>query len=286
MSARWITLASGSAGNASYLECAGRGVLIDIGLGPRQLTKRLHSVEVGWEQVSAVVLTHTHGDHWDTKTLALLRELQLPLYCHTSHRRELQLRAAEAFQELQFAQLVTGYDAGSVFSPLAGLAFRPLRLSHDGGPTFGFRIDGAVAPQEKTWSVGYVADLGCWDSALVGALTDVDLLALEFNHDVDLQRASRRPHWLKARVLGDFGHLSNVQAAHLLRACLKQSSGARLRHVVQLHLSRDCNRPELAAAAASEVLAQCGHTVSLQTAQQGCAGDAIWLSDVVATASA
>src|SRR5262249_46907182 len=159
----------------------------------------------------------------------LLRELRLPLFCHPSHRRELQLRATEIFQELQFARLVETYDAGQPFWPLEGFSFRPLRLSHDGGPTFGFRIDGSDAAQGSSWSIGYIADLGSWDGALVRAVADVDLLALEFNHDVDLQRASRRPGWLKARVLGDFGHLSNVQAAHLLGACLRQSASGRLR---------------------------------------------------------
>lgn len=277
MAARWITLASGSGGNASYLDINGRGLLIDFGLSPRQLSLRLASAGIGWGQVAAVVLTHTHSDHWNPRACERLLELQLPLYCHPVHRREMQLRATDVFQEMQFANLVQSYDAGRAFSPFDGVRLMPLRVSHDGGPTFGFRIDGAANGRGAPWAIGYMADLGSWDGTLAQSLADLDLLAIEFNHDVELQRASRRPDWLKARVLGDFGHLSNVQAAHLLRACLRHSAPGRLRHVVQLHLSRDCNRPELAAAAAHDVLGDWAHPVAVQTAMQDVAGTPIYL---------
>src|SRR5262249_15557877 len=117
-------------------------------------------------------------------------------------------------------------------------------------------------------SLAYLADLGCWDAALVQALRDVDLLALEFNHDVEMEYASGRQPSLIARVLGDEGHLSNVQAAGLLREVLRLSAPGRLRHVVQLHLSRDCNHPTLAATAARKILAAVAHPVEVHTASQ------------------
>jgi hypothetical protein len=122
-----------------------------------------------------------------------------------------------------------------------------------------------------------VADLGCWDQHLARALADVDLLALEFNHDVALEYASGRQARLIARVLGDEGHLSNVQAAALLREVLRLSAPGRLRHVVQLHLSQECNRPHLAAAAARAVLAELSHAPELHTAHQDCPGPALHL---------
>ena len=92
-------------------------------------------------------------------------------------------------------------------------------------------------------ALAYAADLGSWQDDVARRLADVDLLALEFNHDVYLQRSSGRSPRLIARCLGDHGHLSNVQAAALVRHVLTLSEPGRLRHVVQLHLSRDCNRP-------------------------------------------
>ena len=94
------------------------------------------------------------------------------------------------------------------------------------------------------------------------------MLALEFNHDVDLEQDSGRLPSLIERVLGDDGHLSNQQAAALLEEILRRSSSGRLRHLVQLHLSRDCNRPLLAAQAARALLAGLAPHVAVHTARQ------------------
>src|SRR5260370_1255733 len=79
-------------------------------------------------------------------------------------------------------------------------------------------------------------DLGCWQPDLARALADVDILALEFNHDVGMEYARGRSPRLIMRVLGDEGHLSNAQAAGLLREVVRLSEPGRLRHLVQLHL--------------------------------------------------
>ncbi len=99
----------------------------------------------------------------------------------------------------------------------------------------------------RSLALGYLADLGTWSEELASAVADVELLALEFNHDEVLERTSGRGASLIARVLGDEGHLSNNQATEFVRAVIARSSEPRLRHLVQLHLSRECNRPELRA---------------------------------------
>src|SRR5258705_385728 len=104
------------------------------------------------------------------------------------------------------------------------------------GDGFGVWIDVGLGPRQLASGL---ADLGVWDDALADALADVELLAVEFNHDVAMQYASGRPRMLIDRVLGDDGHLSNAQAAELVRAVMARSAAGRLRHVVQLHLSRE-----------------------------------------------
>jgi hypothetical protein len=141
-------------------------------------------------------------------------------------------------------------------------------VRHDGGETFGFRLDGPPDLFGRAAGIGYAADLGTWDEALVDAFTDVDLLAIEFNHDVALEERSNRPAHLIARVLGEEGHLSNDQAAELLRAILARSSPGRLQHLVQLHLSRDCNRPALARRVAQNLLREHDFAVRVHTAEQ------------------
>jgi phosphoribosyl 1,2-cyclic phosphodiesterase len=267
MPLQFTVLASGSAGNASLLEADGFGLLLDAGLGPHQLAGRLAAVGASWQSVHAVLLTHTHSDHWRDTTLAHLRRRRIPLYCHADHSPALSAFGS-AFAGLLADDLVRLYRAGEELPLAAGLCCRPLPLRHDGGPTFGFRFEGRRDLFGEGARLGYAADLGSWTAELAEALADVDLLALEFNHDVGLERSSGRSPYLIARVLGEEGHLSNEQAAALLREVLHRSTPGRLRQLVQLHLSRDCNRPHLAAEVARMALTAHPHPVAVHTASQ------------------
>lgn len=266
---RFTVLASGSSGNSSLLEIDGFGLLLDIGLGPRQLASRLISCGRSWQNVQAVLLTHTHGDHWNTRTLAALLAKRIPLYCHDEHRSVLEeISPPGLVAALLGARLLRTYREGEELVFAGALACLPLAVRHDSGPTFGFRIRGPADLFGSAWSIGYAADLGCWDSALAGSLLDVDLLAIEFNHDVAMQRSSGRHPLLIRRVLGDDGHLSNIQAAELLRHTLVNSLLRQPRHIVQLHLSRQCNHPRLAVEAAQAVLDDLGLAIPIHTASQ------------------
>lgn len=265
---RFTVLASGSKGNASLLELDDCGILIDVGLGPRILASRLAAVRASWHKIRAVVLTHTHSDHWNDRTLAQLRQLRIPFYCHASHHATLSLYSSSAFAALKAHKLIHDYEPGEEFSPATGIRCRPLPLSHDSVSTFGFRFEQKTNNGCRPVALAYAADLGTWTVELARDLTDVDMLALEFNHDEILEKTSGRSAQLIARVLGDYGHLSNSQAAGLVREVMSRSAPGRLRHLVQLHLSRECNRPILAAEAARMALAEWADTISVHTAAQ------------------
>jgi phosphoribosyl 1,2-cyclic phosphodiesterase len=279
MGLRFTVLASGSGGNASLIETPGFGVLIDLGLGPRQLAVRLDAVGLSWASVQAVLLTHTHSDHWKDASLRHLLRRRIPLYCHPGHHTVLRTYSA-TFPALESAGLVHSFAADTSWSLTPSLLCRPLSVRHDGGATFGFRFESSPNLFGRTEALAYAADLGCWDDSLVSHLADVDLLAVEFNHDVGMQYSSGRTPRLIARVLGDDGHLSNAQAADLLRAVLERSEAGRLRHLVQLHLSRDCNRPNLAREAARQVLEALQCSAELHTADQDVPGSPLSLQPV------
>lgn len=253
MSGRFTVLASGSSGNAALLEAPGFGLLIDCGIHPRMLTDRLRSINASWSGIHAVLLTHTHGDHWKDLTLADCRSRKIPLYAHAAHLNELST-AAPSFDPLHKARLTNTFEADRPWHITPGVRVRAIRVSHDSEPTFAFRID-RVDGSGVLWSIGYASDLGCGSMELIEAFAGIDLLALEYNHDLRLERLSRRPQFLIDRVLGDQGHLSNGQAAELTAAIAARSGEGVFRHLIQLHLSRECNRPELAAAAGRAVLA-------------------------------
>jgi phosphoribosyl 1,2-cyclic phosphodiesterase len=276
MTGRFTVLASGSAGNAALIQVNGFGLLVDCGLHPRTLTARLREAGASWDAVNAVILTHIHGDHWKDRTLAGLCGGRIPLYAHRNHLDHLST-AAMAFAALRRARLTREYAADRPLELMAGLAVRPLPVSHDADPTFAFRIDW-TDPHGLGWSIGYASDLGCGTPELIEHLAGVDVLALEFNHDVRLERRSRRPKFLIDRVLSDSGHLSNEQAGELAAAVVERSAHRPPAHLVQLHLSRECNRPELAAKAGRAAVAALNGHVELITTSQHVAARTIVLA--------
>src|SRR4051812_14005877 len=112
MALRFTVLASGSAGNAALVEAGEGGVLLDAGLGPRLLAGRLAAVGASWASVHAVVLTHTHSDHWRDPTLKHLLRRGVPLWCHPGHHADL-LAWSPAFAALRDAGLVRAFDPGT-----------------------------------------------------------------------------------------------------------------------------------------------------------------------------
>jgi len=282
---RFTVLASGSSGNASLVQSAGFGVLIDVGLGPRQIGSRLAQVGLSWSAVQAVLLTHTHTDHWKEATLLHLHRYKIPLWCHDGHHTVLRTYS-DGFLALHAAGLVRSFEPNEEFELSPNLRCRPLPVRHDGGATFGFRLESNGDLFGHGGAIGYVADLGCWDEALAAQLADVDLLAVEFNHDVAMQQSSGRAQRLIQRILGEEGHLSNAQAAALVRAVIECSTAGRLRHLVQLHLSRECNRPALAREAARMLLEELEITIGLHTAEQDATSVALNVNAAVPCAQA
>ncbi len=275
MMGRFTVLASGSSGNAALLETDGYGLLIDCGIHPRTLTARLREVGSCWEKIRAVILTHTHGDHWKEHMLADLRSRGITLYAHAQHHDQL-ATLTPAHEPLRQARLTRVYNDGFAFGPAPGLTVRPIRVSHDAEPTFAFRLDQHDA-HGLAWSVGYASDLGCASPELIEAFAGVDVLALEYNHDVRLERRSRRPRSLIERVLSDQGHLSNDQAAEVTAAIAGRSGDGFPSHVVQLHLSRECNRPELASESGRACLAALEPRAEVITARQDVSAKTIQL---------
>ncbi|MGL4422277.1 MAG: MBL fold metallo-hydrolase, partial [Gemmataceae bacterium] len=244
----WTILGSGSAGNASFLQTTPTsGVLVDCGLGPRILGDRLRAIGLSWAYVRAVILTHTHGDHWCRASLMQLHRYRIPLFAHARHHEQLDLASLE-HPMLAKNQLLRTYDQDRPVELLPALHATPVRVSHDADPTFALRFDG------PGFRLGIVSDTGTITPSVIEAFEGVDLLGVEFNHDVQLQQSSRRPSHLIRRVLGDHGHLSNLQAAEFCQ----RVGGPRLQGIVQLHLSRECNLPSLAAAAAEAIRPHAG----------------------------
>jgi phosphoribosyl 1,2-cyclic phosphodiesterase len=242
MSIELCVLGSGSAGNSSLLRINGSPILIDAGFGPRAIRKRLAGTGVDPGDLRAVLLTHLDRDHFKPTWLPNLLQHRIPLYLAERHLRALyhgDPARTHLARQLHHAGLLRTFK-GQPFQldhDLPATA-QPIHLAHDQTGTVGYLL------RNGEHRLGYATDLGRVPPALLDAFTDVDLLAIESNYDRDMELASDRPAMLKRRVTGGRGHLSNDEAQAAIRRIFDRSTRPP-RHVVLLHLSRQCNCPRL-----------------------------------------
>jgi len=236
---RFRVLGSGSDGNATLVEGGGARVLLDAGLGPRQLAERLQSAGVDPGSLDAVFVSHEHGDH-ARGAAAFARKWGVRLASTAGTFRAAGIEAAA------LPGLVS-LEPGEVLA-LHGMCVRALSVPHDAARPVAF----VVSVGETT--LGHATDLGHLSRGLVQAFHACHALLVESNYDPALLRDGPYPWSLKERILGPFGHLSNDDASRLLERGL----GEHCRRVVLAHLSRRNNHPELVLASAEQALERGG----------------------------
>jgi len=225
-----IVLGSGSSGNTAVLRAGDTAVLIDAGLSAKKTLARLAAVGIQPEHVSAVLLTHEHGDHASGLPV-LLRSLRCPVYATRLTADEVRSQ-----DERNSAAEWRLFATGSTFR-LESLEVTAFSVPHDASDPVGFTI------RHESLSIGILTDLGHINHSVVHHVTGVDCLFVEANHDEGLLRAdTKRPFSIKQRIMSPHGHLSNRAAADLA----VRARTPRLRHIVLGHLSRDCNTADLA----------------------------------------
>ena len=236
MSIEVCVLASGSMGNCSVVRTPSGVLLIDAGIGPRTAAKRLDGTGVRVRDIRAICLTHLDSDHFRPSWLGTVLNHGIQIFCHRSRVDDVLERLDHDAAE----RLVVGFD--QEFHPLDGVKCRAIPLAHDRAGSHGFVLDGFHC------RIGWATDLGRVPRELHEHFVSLDLLALESNYDPEMQLNSARPWFLKNRIMGGAGHLSNAQAyetiCRILDRCQRQ--GRRLpHHIVLLHRSRECNCPKL-----------------------------------------
>lgn len=221
-------LGSGSAGNCAYLETSQARVLVDAGFSLRQIRKRLATIGRTPENLTAIFVTHEHSDH--IQGLAQLgQKLRIPIYCNRPTKEAIEY-------QLQSKLECRLFSTGAAFD-LEDLSVETFSIPHDAQDPVGFLLKTAHG------NIGFLTDLGHATKLALERVRRANVLVLESNHDVKLlQDCPHRPWSLKQRILGRHGHLSNEAAAD----AAEQIMSADLRHLYLGHLSRECNRPQLA----------------------------------------
>ena len=247
------TFASGSSGNAALLSHGDTHILIDMGISCRRVSQSLAALGLSFRDLTAVCITHEHADHisgLDT----FVKKNRTPILCSAGTARQLSYRIAGIEALLRPLSSHAPLDVGS-------LRMTSFSISHDVSDGSGFRFDCCDG------SVGIITDTGYITEEAHAALLGSDLLLLESNHDVESVRSGPYPYYLKDRILGVCGHLSNDAAAHF--ACEAAAGGTR--QIVLAHLSSENNTPAMALNAVGRRLEAAGYTGELTVAPRSCA---------------
>ena len=237
------TLASGSSGNCLLVRGGGSQVLVDAGISCRRIVTALRQLGVDPRALDGVLITHEHSDHI-AGLATLTKQYRLPVYASRGTGWELCRRIA--FLE----DLLRPFESGAAFQ--AGeLEVTSFPTPHDAAQSVGYVLFHGEKRAAVATDLGYVPPEVEW------AVRGADLLVCEANHDVEWLQSGPYPYPLKARILGDRGHLSNEAGAELAWTAVE--GGART--VVLAHLSHENNTPRRALDVVGGVLSRRGAAV-------------------------
>ena len=225
------TIASGSSGNCIYVNAEDRSFLIDAGISVKRIKEGLANYGVMPEDLDGIFITHEHSDH--IGGLAnLLKKYEIPVYLTqgTLTAMEEKRMISESISH-NFNVITTGREF-----KVSGAKILATRTSHDAAEPVCYKI----IENDKRFAIA--TDLGTYDENIVEALTGVDALLLETNHNVQMLQTGPYPYVLKRRILSEKGHLCNETAAGLL----KKIYSDKLNLIILGHLSKTNNYPQLA----------------------------------------
>ncbi len=230
---RFCSLGSGSSGNALLVQSQQTTVMLDCGFAVTHTVSRLALKQMLPGDITAIVVTHEHGDHVGG-VARFANKFSIPVYATRG--------TAIAINGLkpELLNIIDPHDRIAI----GDIEVAPFIVPHDARePVQAVFSDGAV-------KLGVATDLGSSTAHVIEMLSGLNSLVLECNHDETLLNHSAYPYSLKKRIMGNWGHLSNDQAADILRSVDR----SKLKNVIAAHLSEENNRTELACNALAKVM--------------------------------
>ncbi len=221
------SLFSSSKGNCTYVFSDTTKILIDVGISSKRLTERLIKDNIKPEEIQAILITHEHSDH--TKGIRVFsKKFNVPVFA--SEKTWGTLVSLEIPDSLKHTFIVgTSFKIGDI-------CINPFSIPHDAIDPCGFSM---TSGKNK---VTVATDMGHLTGELLYNFEKSDSILLEANHDVAMLRSGNYPYFLKERVIGNFGHLSNSLSAEAVEYLIKKGT----KKFILAHLSEENNIPELA----------------------------------------
>ena len=250
---RLRVLGSSSAGNCTLVWNDRDAVMIDCGFSPRTIMAGLDTLDNDCPALGGLLITHAHGDHVNDRTVDLLVNNRIPVFCRHELSKVLRRMYPSIARASQLGMLRefdgTGVEVGA-------LEVGAFPVPHDApGGCFGFTIAHGTAGARRKITIA--TDLGYQEEGLVTRFKDSHAVVIESNHDIGMLENSGRPEWLIRRIK-EIGHLSNDQCAAFVTDVLRESAGPP-QAVVLAHISRQCNTNEIAERVTAQALRDGGH---------------------------
>lgn len=228
---RLCSIASGSSGNCIYVGSDNTHLLVDTGISKKRIDAGLHTLGVKGEELSGILITHEHSDH--IQGLGVFsRKYGIPIYATKGTIQGIQNYSSLGKMP---EGLLHPVAVDEKFT-LGDVDVLPFAISHDANEPSGYRIE------KDDKSVAVATDLGVYTDYTVEHLQNLDAILLEANHDIHMLEVGPYPYYLKKRVAGNRGHLSNELSGRLLCDILHDN----LQCVMLGHLSKENNYAELA----------------------------------------
>jgi phosphoribosyl 1,2-cyclic phosphodiesterase len=283
MSITFCTIASGSSGNSAFVSADSAGalgaaagkinILIDAGLTGKVMSAAFISLGINPAELSAIFITHEHGDHIKGAGV-LSRRYNLPIYLtkgtasHASTYRAL----GKIAPHNQFLA------KPNVPITIGGVEIMPFDIPHDANEPVGYTITVNNA-KGNSRKLAYATDLGHITPQIAAHMADADIIAIESNHDLNMLKNGPYPIYLKQRIAGPKGHLSNADCGAFLADIITPKT----KHIVLAHLSQENNRPTLAFETVKNILLSkgidAGGSVNLYIADRHRQGPLITISE-------
>lgn len=237
MSLQFSVLASGSTGNAIYVETEDHSFLVDAGLSGKQMEALFQKIDRDMGKLSGILVTHEHSDH--IKGVGVVaRKYKLPVYANEKTWQAMDGLIGQVPVEQKF---VFNMETVKTFGALDIESFG---VSHDAADPMFYVFHHGQKKVVIITDTGYVSD------RMKGLISNADAYVFESNHDVQMLRMGRYPWSIKRRILSDVGHVSNEDAA----IAMSEVAGDRTKRIYLAHLSQDNNMKDLARMAVAQTL--------------------------------
>lgn len=247
MSLRYSVLASGSTGNALYVESDEHSFLVDAGFSGKQMETLFSQIDRDISKLSGIFVTHEHSDH--IKGIGVLaRKYKLPVYANEKTWHAMDGLVGEIPTDLKFT-----FDMETVKS-FGSTDIESFGVSHDAAEPMFYIFHHGGKKLVLITDTGYVSD------RMKGIISNAEAYIFESNHDVQMLRMGRYPWNIKRRILSDLGHVSNEDAA----VAMSEVVGDKTKRVYLAHLSLDNNMKDLARMSVTQTLESRGLIVGEQ----------------------